>query len=308
MHRMTMTPSMTERSLPHKPEADHDDTSPPFPFLHWDTVTEAPDHPRQRYRSIWISDLHLGTRGCRAPALIDFLKQHDCEYLYLVGDIIDGWRLKSRIHWPQAHTNVIRRILTRAKRGTRVVLITGNHDEFLRRYSNIEFGNIRICDEAEHRTADGRRLLVIHGDQYDAVVKCHKWLAFLGDRGYALLLFVNHWFNRFRERFGYPYWSLSAHIKHRVKLAVNHIGEFEQAVTWDCRRRGLDGVICGHIHHAEIRRLDEITYYNCGDWVETCSALVEHHDGRIELLRWLDIGHEENHEHALESGVGRAAA
>lgn len=253
---------------------------------------------RQRVRSIWISDLHLGTRGCHADALLDFLRHHECDHLYLVGDIIDGWRLKARNYWPQAHTDVIRSILTKARHGSRVILITGNHDEFLRKYSTLEFGNIRICDEAEHRTADGRRLLVIHGDQYDGIVKAHKWLAFLGDKGYALLLTANHWFNRFRERFGYPYWSLAAHIKHRVKRAVSHIYEFEQAVTWDCRRRGLDGVICGHIHHAEVREIDRVTYYNCGDWVETCSALVEDLDGRITLRRWLTVGHRENREHA----------
>ena len=250
-----------------------------------------PGDAAEHFRTIWLSDLHLGTRGARAEALADFLKQHRCDTLYLVGDVIDGWRLKTRMFWPQAHSNVIRRVLTKAKRGCRVVYVTGNHDEFLRKYSDLELGNVRVCDEAEHRTADGRRLLIIHGDQYDGVVQGHKWLAFLGDKGYELLLWSNRWFNRFRERFGFGYWSLSAHVKHRVKKAVNYISDFEDAVAWDCRRRGFSGVVCGHIHHAEIRDIGEVTYHNCGDWVESCTALVEHVDGRIELRRWLTIDH-----------------
>jgi UDP-2,3-diacylglucosamine pyrophosphatase LpxH len=246
---------------------------------------------RERARTIWLSDLHLGTKGCRAEALTAFLKHHECDTLYLVGDIIDGWRLKSRMYWPQSHTNVIRRVLTKAKRGTRVVVVTGNHDEFLRRYSDLELGNISVRDEVEHRTADGRRLLVIHGDQYDGVVQAHRWLALIGDRGYAALLVLNRWFNRFRERFGYGYWSLSAHVKHRVKGAVNFIFEFENAVARDCRRRGFQGVVCGHIHHAEIRDVQDVTYYNCGDWVESCTALIEHFDGRIEVRQWMQIDH-----------------
>lgn len=251
----------------------------------------APDTPPAGLRAIWISDLHLGTPGARAEALSDFLKRHRCERLYLVGDVIDGWRLKSRMYWPQAHTDVIRRVLTKARRGCRVYLVTGNHDEFLRRYSEVELGNITLCDETEHVCADGRRLLVIHGDQYDSVVQGHRWLAFLGDSGYELLLWFNRWFNRFRETFGYGYWSLSAHVKHRVKKAVSYISEFEDAVAWDCRRQGFDGVVCGHIHHPEIRDIGGVTYYNCGDWVESCSALVEHHDGRMEIRRWVAIGH-----------------
>lgn len=241
---------------------------------------------RETFRAIWISDLHLGTRGARAEAVADFLKWHRCEHLYLVGDIIDGWRLKSRIYWPQAHTDVIRRVLTHARRGCRVHVITGNHDEFLRRYGTLDLGNISLRDEAEHVTADGGRLLVIHGDQYDSVVQCHRWLALLGDHGYQLLLWLNRWFNRFRQTFGYGYWSLSAHVKHRVKGAVSYISGFEDAVARDCRRRGFRGVVCGHIHHAGIRDIGGVIYYNCGDWVESCTALVEHHDGRMEIRRW----------------------
>jgi UDP-2,3-diacylglucosamine pyrophosphatase LpxH len=243
-------------------------------------------------RAIWISDVHLGTRGAHAEALAAFLKQYECDELYLVGDIIDGWRLRARLFWPQTHTDVIRRILTKARRGTRVQLVTGNHDEFLRRYSHLVLGNITLCDQAEHVTADGRRLMIVHGDQYDSVVQCQKWLAFLGDKGYTLLLWANRWFNRFRATFGYGYWSLSAHVKQRVKGAVSYISRFEDAVAWDCRRHGFDGVVCGHIHHAEIRELDGATYYNCGDWVESCTALVELDDGRIELRYWAsaDVG------------------
>ncbi|MDZ7747992.1 MAG: UDP-2,3-diacylglucosamine diphosphatase [Halofilum sp. (in: g-proteobacteria)] len=254
-------------------------------------ATTAREASRAGLRAVWISDLHLGTPGARAEALSDFLKHHRCERLYLVGDVIDGWRLRSRIYWPQAHTDVIRRVLTKARRGCRVYLVTGNHDEFLRRYGEIELGNITLCDRTEHLAADGRRLLVIHGDQYDSVVQGHRWLAFLGDRGYELLLWFNRWFNRFRETFGYGYWSLSAHVKRRVKKAVSYISRFEDAVAWDCRRRGFHGVVCGHIHHAEIRDIGGVTYYNCGDWVESCTALVEHHDGRMEIRRWATIGH-----------------
>jgi len=267
---------------------------------HADPLDEA-GAEQNSFRTIWLSDVHLGTRGCRAEALADFLKHHRCERLFLVGDIVDGWRMKARMYWPQAHNNVIRRVLTKARRGCRVVYVTGNHDEFLRRYSRLELGNILLCDSADHVTADGRRLLVIHGDQYDAVVQGHKWLAFLGDKGYEFLLVLNRWFNRFRERFGFGYWSLSAAVKHRVKKAVNYISDFEDTVAWDCRRQGFDGVVCGHIHHAEIRDFNDVTYYNCGDWVESCTALVEHHDGRIELRRWLAIGHADNRETAHEA-------
>jgi UDP-2,3-diacylglucosamine pyrophosphatase LpxH len=288
-------------------------TEPPAreaPMTDPPSATDLPhdDGHGEHLRAIWISDLHLGTRGARAEALDDFLKHHQCERLYLVGDVIDGWRLKTRIYWPQAHTNVLRRVLTKAKRGCRVYFVTGNHDEFLRRYSELELGNIRLCDEAEHRTADGRRLLVIHGDQYDSVVQGHRWIAFLGDKGYTLLIWFNRWFNRFRETFGYGYWSLSAHVKHRVKTAVNYISDFEDAVAWDCRRRGFQGVVCGHIHHAEIRDIGNVTYYNCGDWVESCTALVEYHDGRMEIRRWVAIGHSENRAAATEAAPDEATA
>lgn len=243
-----------------------------------------PNHKRQ-VRTLWISDLHLGTRDCQAEQLAAFLKRYRPERIYLVGDIIDGWRLRGGMFWPQSHTNVIRRLLTMSKRGTEVIYVTGNHDEFLRGYSSLVLGNIRLVDEAEHLTADGRRLLVIHGDQFDVITRYHKWLAFLGDHAYGVTLLLNRWLNHWRRRWGYGYWSLSAYLKQRVKKAVNFISDFEQAIAHECLRRGFDGVVCGHIHHAEQRRVGEVEYLNCGDWVESCTALIEHQDGRIELYR-----------------------
>ncbi|WP_210396536.1 UDP-2,3-diacylglucosamine diphosphatase [Motiliproteus sediminis] len=248
---------------------------------------QAPAKGRRHYRTIWISDLHLGTRGCQAEALTQFLKQHSCDHLYLVGDIIDGWRLRKSAYWPQSHVNVIRRILTLAKRGTEVTYVIGNHDEFLRSYDAASYGNIHLTNEAQHLTASGRRLLVIHGDQFDAVVRCHRWLALLGDAAYEILLVLNRWYNAMRRRLGYGYWSLSAYLKQKVKRAVSYIGEFEQALARECRQRGFDGVVCGHIHHPEIRDMNGVGYLNCGDWVESCSALVEEADGSIRVIRWL---------------------
>jgi UDP-2,3-diacylglucosamine pyrophosphatase LpxH len=243
---------------------------------------------KRKVRSIWISDTHLGTRGCKADYLLAFLKAHQCENLYLVGDIIDGWHMKKNAYWPQAHSNVIRRILTLAKRGTRVVYVTGNHDEFLRKYSDSEFGNISLVNRAEHKTRNGKRLLVLHGDEYDVVVRYHKWIALLGDFSYRMLLILNRWYNQARHRLGYDYWSLSSYIKHRVKKAVSFISDYEQALAMECKRKGYDGVVCGHIHHAEIRQMDGIVYHNCGDWVESCTALIETQAGAIELVHWVD--------------------
>ncbi|MBC7213249.1 UDP-2,3-diacylglucosamine diphosphatase [Pseudomonas mosselii] len=241
-----------------------------------------------RVRTLWISDVHLGTRDCQAEHLAHFLKGYQAERIYLVGDIIDGWKLRGGIYWPQAHTNVIRRLLTLSKRGTELIYVTGNHDEFLRRYSKLILGNIQLVDEAEHLTVDGRRLLVIHGDQFDVITRYHRWLAFLGDRAYEFTLVLNRWLNHWRARYGYGYWSLSAYLKHKVKGAVNFISDFEDAIAHECTRRGFQGVVCGHIHHAEIRRVGEVEYLNCGDWVESCTALIEHWDGRIELYRFAE--------------------
>lgn len=244
--------------------------------------------PTQRFRTIWISDVHLGTRGCKAEYLLDFLKSTESDTLYLVGDIIDGWRLRRSWYWPQAHNDVVQKILRKARKGTRVVFIPGNHDEFARDYTEHNFGEIELAQDALHETADGRRLLVLHGDSFDGVVKYAKWLAHLGDGAYTLALSLNHWLNVARRRLGLPYWSLSAYLKNKVKNAVQFIDDYEQTVADEARRRGADGVVCGHIHHAEIRDIDGVLYANDGDWVESCTALVESADGTLQVLRWLD--------------------
>lgn len=246
----------------------------------------------RRYRTIWISDIHLGTKGCKAAFLHDFLKQHDCDFLYLVGDIVDLWRMRRSWYWEQSHNNVVQAVLKKAKKGTSVIYVPGNHDESARQYCNIEFGEIRFLKEAVHRTADGKRLLVIHGDEFDGIVKYARWLAVLGDVAYNFALVLNHWFNRVRNLLGYRYWSLSAYLKHRVKNAVAYIGEFEHSLSEEARRRGFDGVVCGHIHRAEIRDIGGILYCNDGDWVESCTALVEHYDGQLEIVRWIEPSHE----------------
>jgi len=239
-----------------------------------------------RFRTVWISDTHLGTAGCNADLLLDFLKSIQPETLYLVGDIIDGWRLKRGWYWPPRHNDVVRRVLKLANKGTRVVYIPGNHDEAARDYTGLSFGGVDVVPEIIHTTADGRRLLVLHGDEFDGVVLYARWLAFLGDYAYAALLKLNIGFNRIRRRFGLPYWSLSAHLKKKVKNAVAFISRFEEAVAHAAAERGVDGVVCGHIHSAEIREFGGVTYYNDGDWVESCTALVEHANGRMEIIDW----------------------
>jgi len=241
-----------------------------------------------RYRSIWISDVHLGFRGCRADFLLDFLRNTECEYLYLVGDIIDVWEMKNRLFWPQEHNNVVRTILGKAKHDTKVIYIPGNHDEVLRDFVGMDFGNVSIQKDAIHVTATGKRLLVLHGDEFDSVVRVSRWLAMLGNRVYDWLLYLNRWVNVFRRRLGFPYWSLAAYLKHKVKNAVQFISDFEQAVARETERRGVDGVVCGHIHHAEITTHNNILYCNDGDCVESCTALVERHDGRLELINWTE--------------------
>jgi UDP-2,3-diacylglucosamine pyrophosphatase LpxH len=242
----------------------------------------------QSYRAIWISDVHLGTRGCKAEFLLDFLKCTESDYLYLVGDMIDGWRLRRAWYWPQAHNDVVQKLLRKARKGTKVVFVPGNHDEFARGYLDFSFGDVQVLNETVHQTADGRRFLIMHGDQFDGVVKYAKWLAYLGDHAYTTALALNHWFNWCRRKLGYPYWSLSAYLKHKVKNAVQFIAQFEDAMIEVARHRGVDGVICGHIHHAELREIGGICYANDGDWVESCTALVEHMDGRLEVLRWAE--------------------
>lgn len=241
-----------------------------------------------RYRAIWLSDIHLGTRGCKADYLLDFLRHNDASTIYLVGDIVDGWRLRKSWYWPQTHNDIVQKLLRKARKSTRIVYVPGNHDEWLRDYAPLIFGSIEVVEEAVHTTADGRRLLVMHGDWFDIVLKHARWLAFLGDNAYTLALWVNHHFNKLRRALGYDYWSLSAFLKLRVKNAVQYIGSFADALTDEARRRHLDGVVCGHIHHAEIREHGGILYCNDGDWVESCTALVEHFDGRLEIVTWAD--------------------
>ena len=244
--------------------------------------------PGGRYRAIFISDVHLGTRGCRAEFLADFLSRVSCEKLYLVGDIIDGWRLRKSWFWDARHDEVLRLILRHARGGAEVTYIPGNHDEMFRDWLplGLEIGGIKLRKEAVHVTADNRRLLVMHGDEFDSVVRYAKFLALLGDSAYTVALVVNHWFNVVRRRLGYPYWSLSVWLKRQVKEAVKAVDRFETALAGEARRRGLDGVVCGHIHHAEMREVNGILYLNDGDWVESCTALVEHMDGRLELIDW----------------------
>jgi UDP-2,3-diacylglucosamine pyrophosphatase LpxH len=242
----------------------------------------------QHYRAVFISDTHLGTRGCRTDFLADFLRRMSCERLYLVGDIIDGWRLRRSWYWDDAHDEVVRLIVRHARNGAEVVYIPGNHDEMLRSWLTLglEVAGVRLASEATHVTADGRRLLVIHGDEFDSVVRYARVLAVLGDHAYNAALVINRWFNIGRRWFGYPYWSLSAWAKRQVKEAVKAIDRFENALTGEAIRRGFDGVVCGHIHQAEMREVNGVLYLNDGDWVESCTAVVEHHDGRLELIDW----------------------
>jgi len=240
----------------------------------------------RRYRAIFVSDIHLGTAGCQAHALLGFLKAHPSDTLYLVGDIVDGWQLRRRWFWPQSHNDVVQKLLRRARKGCKVIFIPGNHDEFARGFLGHEFGGVEVREDAVHTTADGRRLWVTHGDYFDGVIQCAKWLAFLGDNMYEFTLRLNRHLNRFRARMGLPYWSLSAYLKQKVKTALNYVTDFEVAVANAARSLGHDGVVCGHIHRAEMRDINGILYCNDGDWVESRSALVEHMDGRLELVYW----------------------
>jgi UDP-2,3-diacylglucosamine pyrophosphatase LpxH len=237
-----------------------------------------------RVRTAFISDLHLGTAGCQAAALLDFLRDLECETLYLVGDIIDGWQLRRSWYWPQSHNDVIQKLLRKARKGTRVIFVPGNHDEFARRYVEHSFGGIEVVEDCMHRTADGRVLWVTHGDHFDGVIQYAKWLAYVGDHAYEFSLKVNRWLNSARARLGLPYWSLSRYLKLKVKRAASYVSDFGAAVAREARHRGADGVVCGHIHHAEIRTIDGTLYCNDGDWVESLTALVEHHDGRLEII------------------------
>ena len=246
-------------------------------------------HHRIRFRTIWISDIHLGTTGCQAKRLLEFLHATESDTLYLVGDIIDGWQLRRRWFWDQTHNNVVQTVLKKAKIGTKVIFVPGNHDESVRQFIGLDFGGICIRDELVHVTSQGKRMLVLHGDRFDGVIACAKWLAYVGDGLYTVILKFNQIFNNWRARVGLPYWSLSQYLKLKVKNAVSYISSFEHALAAEARKKGLDGVICGHIHKPEIRDIDGITYCNDGDWVESLSALVEEPSGELRLITWQEI-------------------
>ncbi len=251
----------------------------------WDAPVSHDQEPTH-YRTLFLSDIHLGTRGCQADLLLDFLKYNEADTIYLVGDIIDGWRLKSGWYWPQTHNDVVQKLLRQVRKGTKMYFVPGNHDEFARDFIGSVFGGVEVVDHAYHQTGDGKRLLIVHGDQFDMVVKHARWLAFLGDWAYEFALWLNLWFNKARRSLGFPYWSLSAWAKLKVKNAVSFIGAYEEALTEAARRHQADGVVCGHIHHAAIRDMDGIMYVNIGDFVESCTAIGEHEDGRLEILHW----------------------
>ena len=264
---------------------EHDDTRPKLPTW-FDKPEPRSFQPKMKLRTIWISDVHLGTAGCQAGLLSDFLHSVECDTLYLVGDIVDGWRLRKGWYWPDQHNEVIRRVLKMAHRGTRVIYIPGNHDEMFRDYAGLSFGGVEVQLEAIHTTADGRNLLVTHGDAFDGIVLYARWLAFLGDQAYTLLLKANIVLNAVQRRLNLPYWSLSSYLKKRVKKAVQYIGQYEEVVAREASQRGVQGVVCGHIHCAEIRQFGSITYYNDGDWVESCTALTEAKDGTMSIIDW----------------------
>jgi UDP-2,3-diacylglucosamine pyrophosphatase LpxH len=271
--------------LPEKANSDDDKKT----HSHSSTLRPVKSSSPLSFRTIWISDIHLGTPGCQADALLEFLRHTESDYLYLVGDIIDGWALKRRWYWHQSHNDVVQKILRKARKGTDVCFIAGNHDEVARQFVGLAFGGIRIADEIVHITADQKRVLVLHGDQFDAVIQCAKWIAYLGDVLYEFLLKVNRVFNQARRKIGLPYWSLSQFLKHKVKNAVSFITAFEEAVAREARERGMHAVVCGHIHRPEIREIDGVLYCNDGDWVESLSALAETHDGQLRLITWRDL-------------------
>jgi len=262
----------------------------------------------RHFRALFISDVHLGARGCQAELLLDFLRYHDADTIYLVGDIVDGWRLRSSWYWPQAHNDVVQKLLRKARKGARTIYVPGNHDEFLREYYGTHFGGIEVAERFIHVGADGRRYLVIHGDHFDLVVTQARWLAHLGDYAYTAAIAVNRVFNSLRRRFGFGYWSLSQWAKHKVKNAVNYIGEFEKTLVIEARRNAADGVICGHIHHAAIHNEFGVTYINCGDWVESCTAIAEHPDGRFEIITWTTMSPHGDSDREMESDAEIAHA
>lgn len=241
------------------------------------------------YRTVWISDIHLGTKGCKADDLMDFLEHVECDYLYLVGDIIDLWKFKSGFYWPERHNDVVHHIMQKARQGTRVVYIPGNHDDPIRKYHGMHFNGIDIRRNAIHKISDGRKFLILHGDEFDSIACHNKRLAYIGGEAYEFLLIVNRWFNICRSKLGYKYWSLSAYLKHKVKNAVSFIDNYQQILCIEAKKQKVDGIICGHIHHANIASLaHQMTYANCGDWVESCTALVENYEGELAIIHWLE--------------------
>ncbi len=245
------------------------------------------DEPTHRFRALWLSDVHLGTRDCKAAELLGLLRACEARTVYLVGDIIDGWRLRKGWYWPQAHNDVVQKLLRKARKGCRVVFVPGNHDAFARHYAGQHFGGIEVLSDVVHETASGARLWVVHGDWFDGVVMHAKWLAHLGDALYVLSLKLNRWLNHLRHGLGFSYWSLSQYLKGKVKNAVSYISNFEQLLAEEAARRHCGGVVCGHIHRAELRRIGATLYANCGDWVESLTAVAERDDGTLQLLQWL---------------------
>ena len=245
----------------------------------------------RRVRTLFLSDIDLGTRGCQAEKLLDFLRHYEAETIYLLGDIVDGWQLRSAWYWPQLHNDVVQKLLRQARKGVRVFYIPGNHDEFLRDYYGTHFGGIEVLEDAVHVAADGKRYLIVHGDLFDVIIRHARWLALLGSNAYDLAIWINTYFNAIRRAFGLTYWSLSKWAKLKVKNAMAFIGEYERTLAAEARRRGgLDGVVCGHIHHAVIRDDLGLRYINCGDWVESCTAVIEHFNGQFEIVRWVGPG------------------
>ena len=240
------------------------------------------------YRSIWVSDFHLGTRGCQSELLLEFIKHTQSEKLYLVGDIIDGWALKNTWYWPQSHNDVVQKILRKARHGTEVFYISGNHDEVMRGFVPVNFGGVSILNQVIHETVDKKKYLVVHGDQFDGIIQCAKWLAMLGSITYDFLIYFNRYINFFRKKLGYEYWSLSNYLKFTVKNAVKFVSEYEKLVCNYAKQFKVEGIICGNIHHANMQYMNEIHYINDGDWVESCTALVEHFDGKLELINWTE--------------------
>jgi len=267
------------------------------------TTSESP----RRYRALFISDVHLGTRGCQAERLLDFLRYHDADTIFLVGDIVDGWQLRQSWYWPSAHNDVVQKLLRKARKGARLIYIPGNHDEFLRDFYGTHFGGVEVVANAVHVAADGRRYFVTHGDNFDLVVRHARWLAMLGDHAYRLALVLNITFNTIRRQLGLPYWSLSQWLKLKVKNEVNYIGAFESTLSIEAARHAAAGVICGHIHHAAIHDDFGLRYINCGDWVESCTAIGENPDGQFEIITWTQSATVGQVEHEVEEEVEAAA-